>query len=109
MQDHQRHRSTERRHHARIVTTGNVTMTTQGYVQRARVANLSAGGMYVLTTVKPLDRLLHATLDLQIRLDGAGATACRATGRVVRIRDEGLALVFDASPAALLGALELQR
>jgi PilZ domain-containing protein len=105
MQDHQRRpRTTERRHHARVVTGGNVMLTTQGYVQRARLGNLSAGGLFVLTTVKPLDRLLHATLDLQIRLD-SGIT-CRVNGRVVRIREEGLALAFEMSPVALLGVIE---
>jgi hypothetical protein len=96
----------ERRQHARVATKGSVTMTAPGYVQRARLVNIGAGGMYVLTNIRPLDRLLQSTVKLQIRLDTGRAEWCRTEGRVLRIRDEGLAMVFDTPPAELLSMIE---
>jgi hypothetical protein len=99
-------RAIERRKHVRVVTKGSVTVTAPGFVQRARVANIGPGGMYVLTNIRPLDRLLQSSVKVQIRLDTARAAWMPTEGRVVRIRDEGLALMFDAPPAELVTMLD---
>jgi hypothetical protein len=99
-------RAIERRKHARVVTKGSVTMTAPGYVQRARLANIGAHGIYVLTNIRPLDRLLQGTVKLQIRLDTGHAEWFRTEGRVVRIRDEGLAIMFDTPPVELLAMID---
>ena len=62
--------------------------------------------MYILTNIRPLDRLLQSTVPVQIRLDTARAEWCRTQGRVVRIRDEGLAMEFEEPPAALLAMID---
>ena len=101
-----RERATERRKHPRVVTKGTVNMSAPGYVQRARLANIGARGIYVLTNIRPLDRLLQGTVKLEIRLDTGRAEWCRTEGRVIRIRDEGLAIVFDTPPLDLLGMID---
>jgi hypothetical protein len=101
-----RQRANERRKHPRVISKGSVTITAPGYVQRARLLDIGPGGMYVLTIIRPLDRLLQSTVQVQIRLDTARAEWCRTQGLVVRVRDEGMAIAFEEAPVALLAMID---
>jgi len=96
----------ERRRHARIVAKGAVTIRAPGHAQRGRIANVGQGGMFVRTVLSVPERLLRQPVDLEIRLDGGFAEWLPATGEIVRIDAQGLAIAFDAAPTALLGMID---
>jgi len=73
---------------------------------RGRIANISAGGVYVITNVTLPVRLLARGMDIALRLDGASAAWREATGHVVRIRSGGVALAFGTTDTQLLAVIE---
>jgi len=91
----------ERRRHIRIAPKGTVVLNALGTAHRARISNLGEGGIYLLTTTTLPERYLARIADIEIRLDGQEQQWLRATGRVLRIDPEGVAIVFDAIPAML--------
>src|SRR5690348_11622344 len=95
-------REPDRRHHARILPKGTVTVHALGNAHHGRLANISAGGMYVATEMSLPARLLGRVVDLELRFDGALAAWQRARGRVCRIHADGAAIVFDAPTAPTL-------
>ena len=97
----------ERRLHARIAPKGAVLLHALGQTTRSRIANIGEGGMYVLTRVTAPDRLLARVVETELRLDGADANWLRASGRIVRLQAEGLAIAFIGSaPARLVRLLD---
>lgn len=95
-------REPDRRRHARIQPKGTVTLRALGNAHRARLVNIGGGGMFVGSDVSLPERLLGRSVDLELRFDGALAAWQKASGRVVRIDADGVAVVFDAPTAPVL-------
>jgi hypothetical protein len=96
----------ERRTHARIVAKGAVSLLTANHAQRGRIANLGAGGMFVLTSATAPERLLRRAVEFQIRLDGGQAEWLHGSGEIVRIHAGGLAVAFATLPAGLVHMID---
>jgi hypothetical protein len=62
--------------------------------------------MLVATKITAPERLLARPVEIEIRLDGMGAQWLRASGRIVRIAAEGIAVAFDGLPAVLLRLID---
>ena len=88
----------ERRRTVRVSPKGTVVMHADTYVLRGRVANLSHGGLLVETRTTAPERLLGATVQVQVRLDGAGSSWLELVGRVSRIGANSLAVLLTAVP-----------
>lgn len=91
----------DRRQHVRIAPKGAVILTSGEHIQRGRIANLGQGGLLVAMTVADLDEPLGRAVEVEIRLDGQGAEWMRASGRIVRVAPEGIAIRFEHVPAPL--------
>lgn len=85
----------ERRRHRRSAAKGSLTFSGASHVQHARIANLSAGGAFVLTNVTAPERLLGRTVRIEFRLDGAEAEWIATTGEIVRVANDGVAIAFE--------------
>ena len=96
----------ERRRSVRIVAKGTLLFRTREHEQHGRIANLSEGGAYVLTSTTAPERLLQRNVDLELRLDAGHAEWLRATGRIVRIHHDGVAIAFDLLVAPLLRMID---
>lgn len=96
----------ERREHARIIAKGAVNLRTFDHAQGGRIVNLSAGGLSVVTSVNPPERLLRRSVELEIRLDGIHAEWVSARGEIVRIRALGLAIAFHTPHVELLAMID---
>lgn len=95
----------ERRQSIRITPKGTVILSSGDHIQRGRIANLSRGGMLVATTVTPPNRLLGRAVGLQLRLDGQTAAWMPASGKILRIVSDGVAILFEKIPASLERAI----
>ncbi|HEU0032623.1 MAG TPA: PilZ domain-containing protein [Kofleriaceae bacterium] len=96
----------ERRRTPRITAKGTVVFRAGDHEQAGRLSNLSEGGVFVVTTTTAPTRLLGRTVDLELRLDTGHAEWLRATGKIARIRPDGVAIVFDTLAAPLLRMLD---
>lgn len=96
----------ERRRAIRIAAKGTLLFRTREYEQHGRIANLSEGGAYVVTSTSTPERLLQRDVDLELRLDAGHAEWLRATGRVIRIHPVGVAIAFDLLAAPLLRMID---
>lgn len=96
----------ERRKHVRIAPKGAVTLTVGGLALQGRVANLSRAGLYASTRVSAPERMLGRDVTLQLRLDGQSAEWLGASGRVVRIEADGLAIALDALSDTLCSVID---
>lgn len=96
----------ERRRHARIVAKGTVVLHVAGAAHNGRIVNIAEGGMSIVTSVTPPERWLGRTIDVELRLDAASAEWVRGTGRVIRIRADGLAVAFASTPPLLTRVLD---
>jgi hypothetical protein len=96
----------ERRTDARISAKGALTLRALDHEQHGRLVNISVGGVYALTNVKAPARLLARKVDIQVRLDAGHQEWWQATGRVLRIHAEGIALAFDTLAPAMVRALD---
>jgi hypothetical protein len=96
----------ERRTYARISAKGALRLRTPGHEQHARISNIGIGGVYALTSVTAPNRLLARNVDIEVRLDAGHQEWWRATGRVMRIYADGIALSFDTLAPALLRTLD---
>ena len=96
----------ERRRHPRIIPKGALLFRTLGHEQRGRIANVSEGGVYVVTSATAPEELLARNVELEIRLDAGHAAWLRATGQIVRIDQDGLAISFDLLAAPLLRMID---
>ena len=85
----------ERRRHRRSPAKGSLTFTAAGHVQHARIANLSVGGAFALTTVTAPERLLARDVQIRFRLDGGDAEWIEIRGELVRVRSDGVAFAFE--------------
>jgi hypothetical protein len=94
-------RQAERRRHERIAAKGTLILRGHEQDQRGRIANISRGGVYVVTKVATPDRMLARTVDVEIRLDAGHAEWIRTSARVTRLRANGLAMAFDTLAPAL--------
>jgi CheY-like chemotaxis protein len=88
----------ERRRDARIRPKGTVILRTGTYTVRGRVSNLSLGGVSTATRTTAPERLLGNTAEVDLRLDGQGATWLRLQGQIVRIGGQSIALRLDVVP-----------
>jgi hypothetical protein len=91
----------ERRRHLRIAPKGTVVLAAGEHAQRGRIANLAQGGMLVGTSVMAPARLLGRDVDVKLRLDGQLACWLQASGRIIRIGAEGIAIAFESMPPDL--------
>jgi CheY-like chemotaxis protein len=96
----------ERRTDARISAKGALIFRAQEHEQRGRIANMSVGGVFALTTVTAPDRLLARKIDIEVRLDAGHQEWWKATGHIVRVSPDGVALAFDTLAPALLRTLD---
>lgn len=96
----------ERRTNARISAKGALLLRAQGHEQRARIVNIGIGGVYAHTTMTAPDRLLARKVELEVRLDAGHQEWWQATGRVMRIYADGVALAFDTLAPVLLRTLD---
>jgi hypothetical protein len=99
-------RQPERRKHERIATKGTLVAIGHEQNQRGRIANISLGGVYVVTKVAMPDRMLARLIDFEMRLDAGNAEWLRASGRVARLRPNGVAIAFDNIPGPLRRVIE---
>jgi hypothetical protein len=96
----------ERRRHVRIAPKGTLLLRTRDHEQRGRIASLSEGGAAMLTTRTAPDRLLARKVDVQLRLDAGQAQWLRATGTIIRIRPDVVAVAFDLLAPPLLRMID---
>lgn len=90
----------ERRRYARITPKGTVLLATPG--TRGRIANLSEGGVYVLTSQGASLYTAGMAVELELRADGPLAAWVVATGRIARSEPTGLAIAFATPSARML-------
>ena len=69
------------------------------------IANLSAGGAFVLTSVTAPERLLGRPVNIEFRLDGGSAEWIAASGEIVRVRNAGVAIAFETVSERVAGML----
>lgn len=103
---HQAGPSTERRRYLRIEPKGSVTLLAGGNSRRGRIVNLSHGGLLANLAVGAPERLLACTVDLELRLDGQFAQWLPASGRIMRIGSEGIAISFTTPPPGLARVID---
>jgi len=96
----------ERRRHVRIAPKGSVTLLTGENSRRGRIVNLSQGGLLVTTTVGAPERLLGRAVDIELRLDGQLARWHHASGQIVRVGGEGVAIALHTLSAGLLRVID---
>lgn len=96
----------ERRQHVRIEPKGALLFRAAGHEQRGRIANLSEGGVYVLTDASAAKQLLDRSIEIELRLDAGHAEWFRATGQIVRAQEDGVAIAFDLLAAPLLRMID---
>lgn len=87
----------ERRKHARIALKGTAILLVGEHAVRARVVNLSQGGLLGTTLITPPRRLLGRSVDIELRLDDRLAQWNRLEGKIVRLGNERLAIAFKAT------------
>src|SRR5512141_650556 len=96
----------ERRQHRRSVVKGSLRFQSSEYSQTARIANLSAGGAFVLTGVTAPERLLRRVVDVSFRLDTGDAEWIATKGEIVRVRPDSVAIAFVEAPPMLVHMLD---
>jgi len=102
MSDHAR----ERRRHQRIGAKGTLTIRSPDHEQHGRIANISAGGVYVFTNVSPPRRLLARAVEVVLRLDAGHAEWLEATAKIVRVEPGGMAIAFESASVQLLRVID---
>lgn len=90
----------ERRRELRVSPKGTVVLRADSYELRGRVQNVSRHGLSIETRTTAPERLLGATVQVQVRLDGAASSWLELVGRVTRIEACSLAVVLTAVPAS---------
>lgn len=96
----------ERRHHIRIAPKGTVNLVAGEHALRGRIANLCQGGMLIATAIGAPSKLLARRVELELRLDGHQAEWTRATGQVIRIQPDGIAISFEEISQPLARLIE---
>jgi hypothetical protein len=96
----------DRRQYVRIAPKGNVVLTSGEHIRHGRIANLSQGGLLVATTVTDLDELLGSEVEVKLRLDGQEAEWIPASGRILRIGPDGIAVRLERVPPSLTRMIE---
>lgn len=96
----------ERRRYTRIAPKGTVILHAAGHAQRGRITNLGEGGMLISTHATAPDRMLARAAEIEIRLDGMHAQWIHATGRIVRIGADCIAVTFDKLPVPLVRLID---
>jgi len=96
----------DRRQHIRIAPKGTVSLTSGDHSMRGRIANLCQGGMLVATAVTAPSKLLARSVEMELRLDGHGAEWMRASGRILRIAPDAIAIRFDGVSPPLTSMIE---
>jgi hypothetical protein len=86
----------ERRKSARICPKGSVIATAPTWARRARIANLSTGGV-LLAMHTPLGEV-GDKLAIELRLDGAVRDWLQLSGRLTRVERAGIAIAFEQVP-----------
>jgi hypothetical protein len=90
----------ERRAGIRISPKVTAILLAGDVAQRGRISNISTGGFLATTAVTAAEKVLGASVDIELRLDGQHSEWLRLSGRVVRIGPNTIAVAFGAVPAA---------
>ena len=93
----------ERRQHQRIAPKGSLHIGAHS----GRLVNISQSGVLVRMDRDTPPLAMEQAASLEIRLDTAVATWLRATGRVARIDEDGIAFVFDEPHPTLTAMIDL--
>lgn len=96
----------ERRRDPRIHPKGTVILRIGTYIIRGRVSNLSLSGIATATRTTAPERMLGSTAEVDLRLDGQGASWLRLQGHVVRINANSIALRLDSAPPPFVRILD---
>src|SRR4051794_34316460 len=96
----------ERRRTARISLKGTVIMLAPEQTQRGRIVNIGPGGLLATTAVTAASKMLGRTADLEIRLDGQQSEWLRLVGRIARIENTTIAVVFEKVPSRFIQLIE---
>lgn len=96
----------ERRRSPRVAMKGSVVMRAGNHVHQGRLVDLSQGGLLAVTGVSPPQRLLGATVELDLRLDAEAARWVRIAGRAVRVGRDQIAVAFSEPPSALVRLID---
>lgn len=91
----------------RIAPKGTVSLASGQHTLRGRIANLGKGGMLVATSIGAPNKLLARRAELEIRLDGHWAEWTQASGQIVRIQPNGIAIRFEGISPPLAQLIEL--
>jgi len=93
----------ERRRYVRIAPKGSIRASTGGELHVGRIANLSAGGAFV---VGAMPHEVGSTLEVELRVDAGKATWLNTTGRIVRVAPDGFAIRFDTASDQLVNVID---
>lgn len=91
----------DRRQHIRIQPKGTVSLISGEHTRLGRIANLCQGGLLVATTAPAPDELLGRAVEMELRLDGQLAEWMQASGRILRVTSDGIAIHFEQMSASL--------
>jgi hypothetical protein len=96
----------DRRQHIRISPKGTVSLVSGELTRRGRIANLCQGGLLVATDAPAPAELLGSAVEVELRLDGQHAEWMQASGRIVRVASDGIAIRFERVPASLVSLID---
>jgi hypothetical protein len=93
----------ERRRYVRIAPKGSVSASVEGNMHVGRIANLSAGGAFMIVAMTDS---VGTAIDVEIRVDASKATWLKTTGRLVRVEPDGVAIRFDTASEQLVKMID---
>jgi CheY-like chemotaxis protein len=99
-------RRPDRRQHIRIAPKGTVSLVSGAHTRLGRIANLCQGGLLVATTAPAPDELLGSAVEVELRLDGQRAEWMQASGRILRITSDEIAIRLEGLSAALVRTID---
>jgi PilZ domain len=99
-------RRMERRQSVRLCPKGTVSIRARDYDVRGRIANVSGGGLSVITLVTAPDRVLGRNVDLELRFDTQQAAWLQLSGKILRIAATSIAIGFDTVPPGFVHVID---
>jgi hypothetical protein len=96
--------STDRRQDIRVVANGSVIVHGRRRV-RGRLSDISSSGLRMQLTASEPGCTCGDDVELEVHLDRAGATWLRFLGRVLRVDQREIAILFTAVPLELAGVI----
>lgn len=96
----------DRRRDPRVSPKGTAIVRAGAQVMRARVSNLSRGGLSMITRAAvPLD-MLDCVADIDLRLDGRDSAWFHLRGTILRVSTGSIAVKLEAVPASYASAID---